>query len=259
MGSRRIDYHLVDMGLVDNVEEARIQILIGNVLGEGRKFMRTNELVKKGEKIQFKQESKKFVSRGGEKLEPVLKQIGLDLNNKSCLDVGASTGGFTDCLLQNGADKVITVDVASGFLAHKLCCDERVLNIENCNLRVVDNQDLTDKISQAMRRQSREGFALPVDLIVGDVSFISWQLLFENLLTMLKPQGKMLLMFKPQFEIPKAQVPEGGVVVDQETINFALKSFSDFLYQHNVKQIDVIPAGISGSKGNQEYFFYLVI
>jgi 23S rRNA (cytidine1920-2'-O)/16S rRNA (cytidine1409-2'-O)-methyltransferase len=253
----RIDDLLVNKGLALDLGEARKQILLGNVLKEGHKFSKSNEKVLETERIWLKNAPKQFVSRGGEKLASVLAKIDLVVKNKSVLDVGASTGGFTDCILKKEAKSVIAVDVASGFLDHSLVVDERVLNIEKCNLRVTNLGDLKDLLGKAQQKQSRGQFDFPVDLIIGDVSFISWRKIIPNLIPMLKSDGHMLLLFKPQFEVAKDQVPPGGIIKDDTVIQSELESFTQFLEGQNLKVQGLYPSAVKGTKGNQEYFIYI--
>lgn len=191
----------------------------------------------------------KFVSRSGLKLEAALNQLKLSVSGQIVLDIGQSTGGFTDCLLQEGASLVVGVDVGHSQLHDKLRSDSRVLALERLNFR---DELATDVVTDAMVQfgQTRRQF----DTVVMDVSFISIRLLIANAVKLLKPKGLLIVLFKPQFEVGKGLVGGGGVVRDQAVIDNALQTFKEWLGSIGLVQSGTdVTAPISGGDGNQEY------
>lgn len=179
-----------------------------------------------------------YVGRGGVKLEKALEHFGIEPKDKICLDVGASTGGFTDCLLQRGALRVYTLDSGSHQLHERLRADPRVIARENFNARFLKASDLPE----------------PVQLVVADVSFISLKLLIPPLLEALPPPWDVLLLVKPQFEAGKGQVGKGGIVRDEALRLQIVQDLAGFAERAGLKLIGTAAAAIAGDKGNQEYF-----
>jgi 23S rRNA (cytidine1920-2'-O)/16S rRNA (cytidine1409-2'-O)-methyltransferase len=191
----------------------------------------------------------RYVSRGGLKLAGALVRTGLPVQGRRCLDVGQSTGGFTDCLLQAGAALVVGVDVGHGQLHPRLRADPRVIAIEHCNARHLSAQVLMHAAGAAA--------APPFDLIVGDVSFISQTLLWPALLPLLAPQGQLLMLVKPQFELQPADVGKGGMVRDpraHERVQQRLQAAAAAL---GLRVLDYFESPIAGGDGNREFFLWL--
>jgi len=241
---KRVDQLLVEKGLFDSREKAKRHIMAGQVFfGKGQGWQKVEKPgsfyhVDTNFKVKAKE---RFVSRGGYKLLTAIEHFGLKIKEKICLDVGASTGGFTDCLLQHGAKKVYALDVGQGQLDWKLANDPRVVNLEGINIRYA-KADLLDQ---------------SVDLIVVDCSFISLKLVLPACLQFLKPKGEIIALIKPQFEVGKGQTVK-GIVKSQSKIEQVIIELSNFVEQElDLKAQGVIPAQIKGTKGNQEYLFYL--
>jgi len=181
-----------------------------------------------------------YVSRGGVKLEAAIREFGLDVSGFRCLDVGASTGGFTDCLLQHGAREIVAVDVGYGQLAWSLRQDRRVTVMERTNIRHMP-----------------PGTILPVDLVVIDTSFISLKIVVPAALPFLKPKSHMLVLIKPQFEVGKGKVGKKGVVRDPNQHRMILNKLTAFFRDLNFKCRRPIPSPILGPRGNREFLMYL--
>lgn len=182
-----------------------------------------------------------YVSRGGVKLEAAIRGFALEVEGRVCLDVGASTGGFTDCLLQNGAARVYAVDVGYGQLAWRLRCDPRVIAIERTNVRHLDREKIPE----------------PIDLATIDVSFISLRLVVPAVLPLLQPQGRVVALVKPQFEVGRSLVGKGGVVRDPALHARVLSELQAFFRDLGLSASDPLSSPIAGPKGNREFFLLL--
>ncbi len=235
---RRLDQYLVDQGLAQSRAKAAGMILAGLVKVNGQAISKAGSSVPDGASVEVAGPEHPYVSRGGVKLQGALEHFSLDPAGWRGLDVGASTGGFTDCLLQHGAAHVTAVDVGYGQLAWKLRQDSRVECIERVNVR-----HLTDDVAPG-----------PFDLIVVDVSFISLTLVTPPLIPRLKPGGRLLVMVKPQFEAGKAQVGSGGVVRDEAVQLACVDKVARHLSGRGLQIIGRYPSPITGPKGNQEHF-----
>ena len=192
---RRLDQLLVDRGLAESREKAQALILAGWVLVDGQKADKAGRSIAADSRIEVIERSP-FVSRGGFKLQAALDQFCIDVRDKVCVDIGASTGGFTDCLLQRGARRIYAIDVGKGQLDWKIRNDSRVLVRESVNARYLRPEDLPEKI----------------DLAVCDVSFISATMILPPMSTVLREGGEMVILVKPQFEVGRGQVGKGGIV-----------------------------------------------
>lgn len=241
MTKKRLDVLLVDQGLAPSRERARALILSGNVLVDDVPRDKAGTLVPQDARVTIRGEDHGYVSRGGLKLEGALDGFKVDPAGLDCLDAGASTGGFTDCLLQRGARSVIAVDVGYGQLAWKLRSDSRVTVIERTNVRHLKPGDLS-RLS---------------DLAVVDVSFISLILVLPPILDALKPGGRVLAMVKPQFEVGKGEVGKNGVVRDPEKQAAAVEKIAEFARNQGLSVEGPLPSPIPGPKGNREFFLYL--
>lgn len=237
----RVDKYLVDEGLVESREKAQRLIMAGKVRAGDRVFSKASESVPANLVVEVV-EDEKFVSRGGYKLEKALDQFGIQTEDCVALDAGASTGGFTDCLLQRKAKLVYAVDVGKGQLAWKLRNDPRVVVKEKLNARNMSPRQLDENFK-------------PVDLIVVDCSFISLKSLIPNLIHFLKPGGIFIPLIKPQFEAGKEEVDKGkGVIRDPEVHARVIQEMQQFV--ESLELLDwknVVESPIIGPSGNKEF------
>ena len=237
----RLDTLLVRQGYYESREKAKRAIMAGIVFVNGQKSDKAGNMIDTEAEIFLKENICPYVSRGGLKLEKSIKMFNLDLTDDVCMDIGASTGGFTDCMLQNGAVRVYAVDVGYGQLDWKLRNDERVVNMEKCNVRYLDPETIAE----------------PVDFISIDVSFISLKLIFPVAAQLLADDGHIVCLVKPQFEAGREQVGKKGIVRDrkvhEEVIENVIKYAADNgLYPHGLTF-----SPVTGAKGNIEYLLYL--
>ena len=237
----RLDLIIVKKGLVPSRQRGRALIMSGKVLVNNRPVDKPGAIVSQDDEISIKGEDIPYVSRGGLKLEEALHVFKIDVENLVCLDVGASTGGFTDCLLQHGAACVYAVDVGYGQLAWKLRQDPRVVVIERTNIR----------------HMPAEIIPRPVDLITIDVSFISLKIVVPAVIKFIKKGGLILALIKPQFEVGKGKVGKGGVVRNKKLHDEVIKDLSDFFIKTGFSCESVIPSPILGPKGNREFMIAL--
>lgn len=234
----RLDKLVVERGLAESREKARRLILAGEVLVDEAPFDKPGSLVRADAEIRLRRPQKSFVGRGGEKLQGTLDAFGLDPAGLTVLDVGASTGGFTDCLLQQGATSVTALDVGRGQLDWKLYSDPRVRALEEVNARHLRTED----------------FPEPFDLVTADVSFISLTKVIPALAPLLKPEGRLLLLVKPQFELRPEDVGKGGLVRDPRLHHRAVESVARAAEGLGLEVVDVVPSPITGASGNREFF-----
>jgi 23S rRNA (cytidine1920-2'-O)/16S rRNA (cytidine1409-2'-O)-methyltransferase len=233
----RLDQVLVARGLFPSREQARRAIIAGKVSVGTRIAAKPSELLDEQTAVAVKP-SRKYVGRGALKLESALEHFDIDVNGKTALDIGASTGGFTDCMLQRGAEKVYAVDVGYGQLAWKLRNDPRVVVVEKTNARFLTG----DQIQEL------------VDICVIDVSFISLTLILPNAVALLKPDGVILALIKPQFELQRSEVGKGGIVRDPRLHQKAHDKIVAFVNDLGHVVAGIAPAAIKGADGNQEFF-----
>lgn len=236
----RIDVLLVDRGIFSSRERARASIMAGEIFVDGQRVDKCGQNVKKSSNIEFRGEKMPFVSRGGLKLEKALKKFNINLKNKVCLDIGASTGGFTDCMLQNGAAKVFAIDVGYGQFAWKLRTDKRVVCMERTNIRYVTFGDIGEY----------------VDFASIDVSFISLRKVLSAIVNLLKENGSVVALIKPQFEAGREKVGKKGVVREESTHIEVIEQIVAFLKQNNLEIISLDYSPIKGPEGNIEYLIY---
>ncbi|MEM9017466.1 MAG: TlyA family RNA methyltransferase [Verrucomicrobiota bacterium] len=242
MGKERLDQALHRRGLCDSREMAKRLILAGEVLidGQGGNF-KPGLKISKDIELAVK-ERPRFVSRGGLKLERALDEFGIGVERRIALDAGASTGGFTDCLLQRGASKVYAYDVGKNQLAWKLRNDDRVVSREGVNLRHLTPNDLPEQ----------------VDLVVMDLSFISLRLILGPVFSVLKEEGEIVSLIKPQFELKREQVGKGGIVRDPELHEEAVEKIRRFVVDDLEKcWYGLTPSPITGTDGNTEFLAWL--
>ena len=238
----RLDAELVRRGLAASRERAKEYIQSGSVLVNGSPAKKPSETVSADDDIVIVGDTLKYVGRGGLKLEEALSSFGIDLSGKTCLDIGASTGGFTDCMLQHGARKVYAVDVGHGQLAEKLRSDARIVNIEGVNVK-----DLTpDMISE------------PIDFVSADLSFISVRYAADAAGVILQSGGEAVLLIKPQFEAGRKYLSKTGVVRDKKAHIIVLESLCGYFQSIGFGIRGIVPSPIKGGDGNIEYLVYLV-
>ncbi|MGL6187134.1 MAG: TlyA family RNA methyltransferase [Clostridium chrysemydis] len=236
----RLDILLVDKGIIESREKAKTSIMAGLVFIDGQRVDKPGAKVNVDSEIEFKGKKLKYVSRGGLKLEKALKEFPLTLEGKVCMDIGASTGGFTDCMLQNGAKKVFSVDVGYGQFAWKLRTDERVVCMERTNIRYVTPEDIGEKI----------------DFASIDVSFISLKTIMPATINLLSDVGEVIALIKPQFEAGKGKVGKKGVVRELSIHKEVVYGIVDFLLENNLNIINLSFSPIKGPEGNIEYLVY---
>ena len=232
---------VVSRGIIQSREQAKAAIMAGQVYLNGQKADKAGESVTASDNIEFRGESLKYVSRGGLKLEKAMDLYGFKLENKICMDVGASTGGFTDCMLQNGASKVYAIDVGYGQLAWSLRQNEKVVNLERTNVRYITDEQVPDI----------------VDFVSIDVSFISLGLVIPVLTKFLSDDAMMVCLVKPQFEAGKDKVGKHGVVRDPKTHIEVLKRAVTFAKDAGFGIVGLEFSPIKGPQGNIEYLMVL--
>lgn len=237
----RLDLLLVEKGLFQSREKARAAIMAGDIYVNGMKITKCGHIVKIDDSIEFKGNNMPYVSRGGYKLEKAIKSFDIRLDGKVCMDIGASTGGFTDCMLQNGASKVYAIDVGYGQFAWKLRIDPRVVSMERTNIRYVTPEDIDDLC----------------DFASIDVSFISLTKVLPAVKALLKENGEIIALIKPQFEAGREKVGKKGVVREKSTHKEVISNVVNYAIGENfsVKGLDYSP--IKGPEGNIEYLIYL--
>ncbi|WP_412523949.1 TlyA family RNA methyltransferase [Clostridium sp. JS66] len=236
----RLDVLLVKKGLFSSREKARASIMAGEIFVDNQRVDKCGEKVKESSNIEFRGEKLPFVSRGGLKLQKAVKNFSIDLKDKTCLDIGASTGGFTDCMLQSGAKKVFSVDVGYGQFAWKLRTDPRVVCMERTNVRYLEPEDVGESS----------------DFASIDVSFISLKKVVPAVLNLLNENGRIMALIKPQFEAGREKVGKKGVVREKSTHEEVVKEIAEFVQGQNTKIIALDYSPIKGPEGNIEYLIY---
>ena len=238
----RLDVLLVKQGLAQSREKAKAIIMSGNVFVDGQREDKAGATFDE-EKVEItvKGNTLKYVSRGGLKLEKAIDKFGVNVQDAVCMDIGASTGGFTDCMLQNGANKVYSVDVGHGQLAWKLRNDERVVCMEKTNFRYLTREDIADDL----------------DFASVDVSFISLTKILLPARNLLKDHGKMVCLIKPQFEAGKEKVGKKGVVREEKVHVEVIEKIFDFIDILDFEFLALDYSPIKGPEGNIEYLIYI--
>jgi 23S rRNA (cytidine1920-2'-O)/16S rRNA (cytidine1409-2'-O)-methyltransferase len=246
----RLDKLLLERGMAASRERAQAMILAGKVLVDGQKVEKAGAGVNTAADIRLLGEDLKYVSRGGLKLEKALAHWHIDVRGKVCLDVGASTGGFTDCLLQYGAARVIAVDTGHGQIDFRLRQDPRVRLLEKTNARYL----------------TRKQVGQIVDLVVMDLSFISATLVLPVVITAALPETpeqrrgcQIVVLVKPQFEVGREQVGKGGIVRDLEAQKIAVEKVRQVLIALKCAETDVVESPILGAEGNREFLLYGIV
>ena len=235
---KRLDLLVVERGLADSREKAQALIMAGAVMLNGQKAAKSGQSVADDARIEVTARPQ-FVGRGGLKLERALDHFGINPEGFTCLDVGSSTGGFTDCLLQRGAARVYAVDAGTGQLDWKLRNDPRVVVHENVNARYLDAAVIPE----------------PIDFVCFDVSFISVTMILPAVVPLLKPSAPMVILVKPQFEVGRADVGKGGIVRDPALHEAACRKVADAVGGLGFAA-DIIESPVLGAEGNREFLLY---
>ncbi len=233
---------LVSKGFFPSREKAKAALMEGRIYIGGRMYDKPGMSVDVDSEITVKGDSCPFVSRGGMKLYKAIQEFNLDLAGATAMDIGASTGGFTDCMLQNGAKKVYAVDVGYGQLDWKLRNDPRVINMEKINVRYMDTEQVSDRM----------------DFISIDVSFISLRLIYPVAVRLLKDSGEMVSLIKPQFEAGREQVGKKGIVKDRTVHLEVIQNIAGYAMENGLLPTNLTFSPMTGAKGNIEYLVKLV-
>ena len=243
MARRRLDLEMVRRGLAESREIAQSLIKSGKVLVSGSSALKPSRLVEASQPLHVTEPPPKYVSRAGRKLEAALEAFEVDVNSSRCIDIGASTGGFTDCLLQNGAESVLAVDVGRGQIHERLVANQRVEVLEQTDVRSL----VPEKVGA------------PFKVLTADLAFISLRTVMGNLFPLAEKGSDMLLLVKPQFEAGKKAVDAGrGVIRDPEIWEEVLKSVQGSINAHDGAIMKCMPSPIKGSEGNVEFFLHVM-
>lgn len=237
----RLDQLVFDLGLAESRERAKTTVMSGLVFVNGQRADKPGMQVSPDVNVEVKGTALPYVSRGGLKLEKALKVFPIDVNGKVCIDCGASTGGFTDVLLKNGATKVYSVDVGYGQLAWSLRNDERVVNMERTNIRYISSEQIPE----------------PLDICVMDLSFISVKLVLPAVCALLKDDAQLVCLIKPQFEAGREEVGKKGVVRDKAVHLSVIESVLSFAPTVGMTVMGLDFSPIKGPEGNREYLCYM--
>jgi 23S rRNA (cytidine1920-2'-O)/16S rRNA (cytidine1409-2'-O)-methyltransferase len=238
-GRGRLDLLLVERGLAETSQKAQAMILAGEVCVDGSRVEKAGMPVSEDALVEVSSRTQKFVGRGGIKLEGALEDFAIDPNERVCLDIGASNGGFTDCLLQHGAVRVYALDVNTEQLDWKLRQDPRVIRIER-NARDLRAKDISEAAS----------------IVVIDVSFISVGKVIAPAISVAAPGAQFLILIKPQFELSREEIPTGGIVTDEKLHEKAIESVQKAAESMGLECRGVRPSRLRGAEGNQEYFLH---
>ncbi len=238
---KRLDVLVFERGFADSREKAKAIIMSGEIFVDNQKADKCGQSYDENVNIEFRGKAPKYVSRGGLKLEKAIDRFNLDLTGRITMDIGASTGGFTDCMLQNGAEKVYSIDVGYGQLAWKLRNDSRVVNLERTNMRNVTSEQVPDSI----------------DFFSIDVSFISLKLLLPVARKLLSDNAEAVCLIKPQFEAGREKVGKKGVVRDPAVHAEVVQGIYDFCLENGYSVLNLDYSPIKGPEGNIEYLIHL--
>ncbi|MBF0119634.1 MAG: TlyA family RNA methyltransferase [Desulfobacterales bacterium] len=239
---KRLDIHICEIGLAPTRQRARALIMAGQVLVNDIVVDKPGTFISNDSNISIKGQDIPYVSRGGLKLHEGIRNFEIKIEGLICLDVGASTGGFTDCLLQHGASRVYAVDVGYGQIAWKLRQNPKVIVIERTNIRYMPRETIIE----------------PIDLVTIDVSFISLKIVVPAVLKFMKEESSICALIKPQFEVGKGKVGKGGVVKDANLHEEVISELSSFFIENKLLCKGVIPSPVLGPKGNKEFIIYLL-
>ena len=239
--NERLDQAVFNRGFAESREKAKAYIMAGVVFVNNQKVDKPGATVKPDDLLEVRANPLKYVSRGGLKLEKAMEVFGLKLDTMICADIGASTGGFTDCMLQNGAEKVYAIDVGYGQLAWKLRTDSRVVNLERTNFRYVTQKEIPDML----------------DFASVDVSFISLSIIIPALVPLLKDGGQAVCLIKPQFEAGKDKVGKKGVVRDPLVHREVIEKIINVMITNGLSVLGLDFSPVKGPEGNIEYLIYV--
>lgn len=245
MKNKRLDVLLTERGYFNSREKAKAAIMAGEVRVSGQIFDKPGMTVSEDEEIEVTENSIPYVSRGGLKLKKAIDEFNITLKDLICMDIGASTGGFTDCMLKHGAKKVYAFDVGYGQLDYKLRTDPRVINTEKCNFRYFENEGEKRIVEEA------------IEFASIDVSFISLKHIFPKTVNLLADNGTVLALVKPQFEAGRNQVGKNGIVRDPEVHFEVIRNVIDYGEDAGLKPQNMTFSPINGAKGNIEYLLLL--
>lgn len=237
----RLDLYLFENGFTESREKAKALIMSGIVYVNDQKELKPGRDIKGDDTVEVRGSTLKYVSRGGLKLEKAMQEFPIELKDSVCMDIGASTGGFTDCMLQNGAKKVYSIDVGYGQLAWKLRSDERVVNLERTNFRYVTHEQIPEDI----------------DFASVDVSFISLKIILPVMYELLKADGEAVCLIKPQFEAGREKVGKKGVVRDVNVHTEVIENIVSFAASQKFTVSGLSYSPVKGPEGNIEYLIYL--
>lgn len=237
----RIDKILVDKGIAVSRERAKALVMEGNILVNGAPVTKSGAMIDTGADIVLRGGNMPYVSRGGLKLKAALEHFNINLEGLVAMDIGSSTGGFTDCMLQRGVRKVFCIDVGYGQLAWSLRNDPRVILMERTNIRHLEREIIPDV----------------VDVVTVDVSFISLKKVIPKVMEFISENGNILALVKPQFEVGKGEVGKGGIVRDEEKRLLSVKSVREFAENAGLRTEGVFESPVAGQKGNREYFLHM--
>lgn len=242
---KRLDVILAEKGIAKSRTAAAQLIKEGSVAVNGERAMKPSELFDEEDVFSVSESSEitRYVGRGGLKLETAIETFGIELGGLTCIDIGASTGGFTDCMLQNGAKKVYAVDVGTMQLAGKLKNDSRVISLEQLDIRNADERDIPEK----------------ADFIAADVSFISLKMILPEIKRFAAPGAHCCVLIKPQFELGKAKIGKSGVVKDPKLHAKVTADICAFAEGLGYREIKTVPSKIQGGDGNKEFLMYFLI
>lgn len=238
---KRLDCLLFDRGLAESREKAKAMIMMGNIYVDNQKSDKPGTMLPIDTKVEIRGDTMPYVSRGGLKLEKAMSVFPIQLKDKITMDIGASTGGFTDCMLQNGAKKVYSVDVGYGQLAWKLRTDPRVVNLERTNIRYITREQVQDD----------------VDFFSVDVSFISLCLVLPVARNFMSDNAQAVCLIKPQFEAGRGKVGKKGVVRDRAVHIEVIEKIANFVLEHGFSVLGLTFSPVKGPEGNIEYLIYL--
>lgn len=239
----RADLFLTHSGYAVSRERAKQMIVEGLVTVDGKRLRRASQDICEGEHTVSVTDPMRFVSRGGEKLDAALTAFGIDPAGWNALDIGASTGGFTDCLLQRGVRSVVAVDSGTGQLSSSVARDPRVTSIEHCNARYLTDREIGGRVR----------------LAVMDVSFISGTLILPRIAELLEPIGDAVCLIKPQFEVGRAHIGKGGIVRDPRAHRMAVERIVGCAEAEGLAAVGLIPSPILGGDGNREFLVHLTV
>lgn len=238
---KRLDILVTERGLAESREKAKTLIMAGQVYVDGQKADKPGDTFSDDAAVEVRGKGLPYVSRGGLKLEKAMREFGLQLQGRTCMDIGASTGGFTDCMLQNGAQRVYSVDVGYGQLAWSLRTDPRVVNLERTNARYLTREQVPEEI----------------DFFSVDVSFISLTLILPAVRPLLAEHGQAVCLIKPQFEAGREKVGKKGVVRDKAVHEEVIEKIRSFALENGFSVLGLTFSPVKGPEGNIEYLIYL--